>query len=149
MSLLTTPWDFRLLLALLPLQTKLYLIFLLTVVFYSAISSCLILAKTSKSFVHTHLAQDICSQLAQRLGNLRQLHLLLFLLFGIFLTDGTFRALQTLVRSRMSLGEVSIDQIIDPLLCFSFVVLSALTFLHALQWLASSRLQQLPSTRAQ
>jgi hypothetical protein len=131
MSLLTTPWDFRLLLALLPLQTKLYLIFLLTVVFYSAISSCLILAKTSKSFVHTHLAQDICSQLAQRLGNLRQLHLLLFLLFGIFLTDGTFRALQTLVRSRMSL------------------VLSALTFLHALQWLASSRLQQLPSTRAQ
>src|ERR1700693_2577103 len=148
MRLLTTPWDFRLLLALLPLQTKLYLVFLLTVVFYSGISSCLILAKTSKSFVHTHPAQDICSQLAQRLGNLRQLHLLLFLLFGIFLTNEAFRAMRALVLSRTSLGEVSINQVFDPLLCFSFVVLSALTFLHALQWLASYRLQHSPSTPA-
>jgi len=92
-------------------------------------------------------AEALYRRLSVRLHNLRQLHFALLLLFGLFLTDEAFRAERAYMYSRMSLACVSLNQILDPLLCFAFVVLLVLTILHSLQWCVTYSLERKSQAR--
>ncbi|MGB2677664.1 MAG: hypothetical protein WAN12_11340 [Candidatus Acidiferrum sp.] len=86
-------------------------------------------------------AEATYHRVSTRLHNLRQLHLLLLLLFGLFLTDEAFRTAQSFAHAQMMLTVPTVAELLDPLLGFAFLSLLVLTVLHSLQWLASSRLE--------
>lgn len=144
MSLLTTSWDFRLLWTVLPIQTRGYLLCLFAAAIYSGISlrKTFIRIRRLPGIMPGAEAEAFYRSISARLRNLRQLHFLFLLLFGLFLTDEAFRAERAHMYSRMSLACVSFNQLLDPLLCFAFVVLLVLTILHALQWFVASRLER-------
>lgn len=142
MNLLTTDWDFRSLWMLWPVQTKVYLVCLFAAALYSVISSAqtfLRIGKLPRVTPETD-AETTNRRFSARLHNLRQLHLLFLLLFGLFLTDEAFRTAQSFVLSRMSLEAPTIPELLAPLLAFAFISLLVLTILHSLQWFVSSRL---------
>src|SRR5271157_647093 len=142
MNLLTTDWDFRSLWMIWPLQTRVYLLCLFAAAIYSLISLLRIFLHLRKlpRIIPEAGAESTCRRISGRLHNLRQLHLLFLLLFGLFLVDEAFRTARSFLLSRMSLEAPTIAELLDPLLAFAFLSLLVLTILHSLQWLASSRL---------
>ena len=143
MNLLTTNGDFRLLWELLPLQTRFYLLFLFAAATYSCIALGRILIRIRKSpgIRFAADAEEFYRRPSARLHNLRQLHLLLLLLFGLFLTDEAFRTAQSSKQAQMMLTVPTIAELLDPLLGFAFLSLFVLTVLHSLQWFVSWRLE--------
>lgn len=143
MTFLTPDWDFRSLWILWPLQTKLYLLCLFAAAIYSGISTTKAILRLRKlrSITPDTNSEFTYHRLSARLHNLRQLHLLLFLLFGLFLTDEAFRTVRSFTLSRMSLEAPTLAELLAPLLGFAFLPLLVLTILHSFQWLASSRLE--------
>jgi len=129
---------------LLPLQTRLYLLCLFGVAIYSGISLTKIFIRIEQLRGTTPAAdaETIHRRLSARLHNLRQLHFLFLLLFGLFLTDEAFRAERAYMYSQMSLACASLNQILDPLLCFASVVLFVLTILQSFQWFVTFRLER-------
>jgi len=68
------------------------------------------------------------------------------LVFGVALTDEIFRSLRAYEYSKMSLSEPTAAGIADPILAFAYSCLIIFTVLHLLQWLVSSRLENIAST---
>ncbi len=142
MNIFTTPWDLRSLWTELPIQTRLYLLSLIAAAIYSGISLTKTFLRIRKLSCSMPAADALYRRLSVRLHNLRQLHFVFLLLFGLFLTDEAFRAERAYMYSRMSLACVSLNQILDPLVCFAFVVLLILTILQSLQWLVTYLLER-------
>jgi hypothetical protein len=79
--------------------------------------------------------------IAQSTETVRQLHLLLLLLFGVTLANEVFATLRGIRYSSMSLSVARID-VFEPCAAFSFVVFGVLVLLHAFQWISSVRLRR-------
>ena len=141
--MLTTSWDLRLLWILLPLQTRFFLLCLFSAAIYSSISLVKTSIRIGKLPRNTPAAEaeTLYRRLSVRLHNLRQLHFLLPLLFGLFLTDEAYRTALSFQQAQMMLTVPTVAELLDPLLGFAFLSLLVLTTLHSLQWLVSSRLE--------
>jgi hypothetical protein len=133
--MLTTSWDFRLLWTLLPLQTRLFLLCLFAAAIYSGISLVKTFIRILKLSGNMPAAgaETLYRRLSVRLHNLRQLHFLFLLLFGLFLTDEAFRTALSFKQAQMMLAVPTIAELLDPLLGFAFLSLLVLTTLHSLQ----------------
>ena len=117
MYIVTVPWDIRAIWAVLTIISKAYLVFLLIASIYMALA----LIRT-KAAIHT----------------VRQLHYACFLLFGVCLSDGCFASVRAVRHSMVSLSASGIEAF-EPIIAFSFAVLTVLSFLQILQWIVSSR----------
>lgn len=148
MFILSVPWDFRCLWAILTLTAKLYVLCLLAGAGYATYS----LARIGLSLraIRRHLwlsDKDATSaqlrNAAAKLETLRQGQMTLFLLFGVCSANEVFGTLRTSQHSAMSLSAVRIDALFEPLTAFAFVVSAVLLFLHLSQWMIAHRLQQM------
>jgi hypothetical protein len=147
MYLLTQSWDFRALWMVLPLQTKLFFFCLLLTAGYTTYTLTVIYTRT-RSLPDKESAFGVRANrlhLFSRIRNLRQLHFMFFLLFGVILTDDIFRAFRAHEYSTMSLSESKAAEIVDPVLAFAYSCLIIFTVLHLLQWLVSNRLEKIAS----
>jgi hypothetical protein len=144
MSLLTTPWDVRAFWGVLPITAKFYLFCLLVAAGYT-------LYFLSRTLFRLHrLPQDVPSsneirwlsliEMTNGMETLRQFHVLLFLLFGVFFTDEMFATIRNIRVYSASLSGPTME-IFEVPTGFAFIVLVTLAFLHSLQWIVATRLQ--------
>ena len=134
MNLLLTEWDLRAIWTVLPLLSKLALLFLLVVTGVTIISALKSLQNQSRSRF---------SESSRSLANLRQFHLLAFYLFGACLADHFFATVNSIQRSRMAIEAEGLESF-GPLAWFAFMGFLALLFSHSVQWFASNRLNSVP-----
>jgi hypothetical protein len=144
MFLFIVPWDARALWGVLPATAKFYLLCLLVAVGYT-------LYFLSRTLFRLHrLPQDVSSnnetrwlslsEMMNGMETLRQFHVLLFLLFGVFFTDEMFATLRSIRVYSASLSGPTME-IFEAPTGFAFIVLVTLVFLHTLQWIVATRLQ--------
>jgi hypothetical protein len=141
MFILTGHWDVRSFWGVLPLTAKFYLFCLLI----AAAHTIYFLTRTL-SRLH-RLPPDAPSnnktrliELTNGMETLRQFHILLFLLFGVFFTDEMFATLRGIRLYSASLSGARID-IFEAPTAFAFIVFVVLLFLHIFQWIVAARLQ--------
>ncbi len=113
---------------------KLYICCLVAVVAYTTYS-------LSSLMVHISAHVNRLSDVKRRVDNVRQLLLLLILLFGVSFANEVLAALRSIHYSSMSLAGASI-QVFGPCAAFAFIVFCVLTLLHIFQWIVSSRLRR-------
>ena len=130
MNLLSVNWDIRALWMILPLLSKICLIFLFTVALFTITMTLTSILRVNSS---DHLARS-----AYRAANLRQLLTFAFYFFGACLADHLFAVTKAIERSTMSLQAEGIDAF-GPMAWFAFIGFLTLLFSHALQWFASRR----------
>jgi hypothetical protein len=130
MNLLSVDWDIRALWMMLPLLSKICLLFLLTFTLFTTKVTLTIILRVKNS---QHLAWS-----TNCLANLRQFQTLAFYFFGVCLADHLFAAIKAIERSIMSLQAERIDPF-GPMAWFAFIAFLTLLFSHSLQWLASCR----------
>ena len=88
-------------------------------------------------------AEKSClAAISRGIENVRQLHLLLLLLFGIALANEVLATLRGIRYSSMSLSGVSIE-VFEPCAVFAFFVFGVLTFLHVFHWFVAARLRRI------
>jgi hypothetical protein len=131
----------------LPPQTKLFFFCLFLMAIYMAFSLAIIyLQSRSAPRKRTEpLPTSLHLRFMRRIHNLRQLHFMFLLIFGVALTDEIFRSLRAYEYSKMSLSEPTGAEIADPVLAFAYSCLIIFTVLHLFQWLVSSRLEKIAS----
>jgi hypothetical protein len=128
------------------LAGKVYICYLLTAVAYATvfhIRTLLRLYDLQKADAPDESGADR-SRLASMwrgIENMRQLQLLLLLVFGIALANEVLATLRGIRYSSMSLSEASIE-VFEPAATFAFVVFGILTFLHVSQWIVVARLRR-------
>ena len=150
MSILSVPWDVRALWATLPFVSRLYLLFLIVIPAYTifSLAKAMIRLRPFERQGPDLRSEPLQNDYRGRPRNLRQLHFFALLLFGVSLCNDFFGTIRAIQLSQASLSAARID-IFEPALAFAFTVLVALTFLHALQWFISSRLERMSGERAQ
>jgi hypothetical protein len=147
MFILSVPWGFWSLWAILTLTAKLYVVCLLAGAGYAIYA--LVLVGLRLGAIQRHPLTDIdttrtqLGNAAARLETLRQLQTTLFLLFGVCCANEVFAMLRTSQHSAMSLSALRIDALFEPLTAVAVVVFVVLLFLHSLHWTISHRLQQM------
>ncbi len=140
MSLFTEQWDLRSAWSSLPNQTKLFFFLLLVLAILSSVAHLrIVYSQTIKSKAATIHRVNAGRGFLRALENLRQLHTLLFLLFGLFLTDYVYRIVRSFQFSRMSLCSPTVSEMAAPCLAFAFASLLILIFLHCLHWFVCFR----------
>jgi hypothetical protein len=92
-------------------------------------------AASDSSVVRHHIIE-----MTKGIENLRQLHTLLFFLFGVFLTNEVHAGGRAILDSRMSLSALGFE-VFGPLIAFAFCTLVVFVVLHTLQWIVAVRLQ--------
>ena len=130
MNLLSVNWDIRALWMILPLLSKICLIFLFTSALFTIIVTLTSILRVKSS---EHLAGS-----TNHVANLRQFQTFAFYFFGACLADHLFAVIKTIERSTMSLQAEGIDAF-GPMAWFAFVGFLTLLFSHSLQWFASCR----------
>jgi len=132
----------------LPPQTKLFFLCLFLMAIYTFFSLALMYlqSRSATRKPSEPLLNSLRLRCIRRIHNLRQLHFRFFLLFGVILTDDIFRAFRDYEYSKMPLSEPTAAGIADPVLAFAYSCLIIFTVLHLLQWLVSSRLENIAST---
>src|SRR5712664_839297 len=145
MFILSVPWDFRSLWAILTLTAKLYVFCPLAGAAYSTYSLARVafglrqIVKRS-SLTEKNSARVRLNKMAARVQTSRQLHRMIFLLFGICCANEVFATLRTSQHSSMSLSAARID-VFEPVTAFTFFVFAVLLALHSFQWAIAHRLQ--------
>jgi hypothetical protein len=130
MNLLTVSWDIRSLWMILPLLSKICLIFLFASSLFSIVVTLTNILRVNSS--------DRLARSANRVANLRQFQTFAFYFFGACLADHFFAALKAVDRSKMSLQAEGVDAF-GSLAWFAFIGFLILLISHSLQWLASFR----------
>jgi hypothetical protein len=144
MYILSVHWDLLMLWAILSLTGKLYIVCLLVSVVYTIHS----LSRTvvhSRSMKKTSIDAEPAGLglivITRTIENVRQLHFLLLLLFGVTLANEVLATLRAIRESAVSLSALGID-VFEPCAVFAFCVSGVLAFLHVLQWMVSARLRR-------
>src|SRR5258708_10209926 len=130
MNLLSVDWDIRARSTILPLLSKICLIFLFTSAVFTIIVTLTAILRVNSS---EHLARS-----AYRAAHLRQLQTFAFYFFGACLADQLFAATKAIERSTMSLQAEGIE-VFGPMAWFAFIGFLTLLFSHTLQWFTSCR----------
>jgi hypothetical protein len=79
-------------------------------------------------------------EMTRRIESLRQLQLLMLLLFGTVFAHEMFALIRAVENSSMSLSGARID-ILEPVAAFAFFVFVVLLLLHVFQWTVAARLR--------
>jgi len=145
MLILTVPWDVRAILSVLTPTAKFYLLCLLLAVVATAYylgQAMFRIRRLSNSVasVDALIARRCVTEVKGRIENLRQLHLLLFFLFGMFFANEMFALIRAIEHSSMSLSAARMD-ICEPITALAFFVFGVLLFLHIFQWIVATWLQ--------
>jgi hypothetical protein len=144
MYILSVHWDVVMLWAILSLTGKLYIVCLLASVVYTIYSLSRIVV-LSRSMKNTSFDAEPAGLglivMARTIENVRQLHLLLLLLFGVTLANEVFATLRAIRESAVSLSALGID-VFGPCVVFAFGVSGVLAILQVLQWIVSARLRR-------
>jgi hypothetical protein len=148
MNLISQSWDFRMLWIILPLQTKLFFLCLFLTAIYMTFSLAIIyLRSRSAARKPTEpLPSALHLRFLKRIHNLRQLHFMFLLVFGVTLTDEVFRSLRAYENSKSSLGALTAAEVADPVLAFAYCCLIIFTSLHLFRWVVSNQLEKTAST---
>jgi hypothetical protein len=142
MYILTVPWDLRALWSVTSISAKLYLVCLFLVAAYTIV--CLAKAiyyLRTLPLRESSDAQLFRATLAARMRHLRQIHFLFLLIFGAFFASEFFGIIRAIRYSSASLSAVGME-IFEPAAGFAFVVFAVLSFLHAIQWFVSGRIDR-------
>jgi hypothetical protein len=75
--------------------------------------------------------------IARTIDNVRQLHLMLLLLFGVAFANEVFATLRAIREAAVSLTPLGIG-IFEPCATFAFFVSGVLAILHASQWIIAA-----------
>jgi hypothetical protein len=146
MYILSVDWDLRSLWTALTLTGKFYVLCLLAATAYTTyflvqtVSRLHSLQKKGSSLIDAQPAKFRLLGMTRGVENLRQFHLLLFFLFGMFFANEMFATLRGIEYSSMSLSAAKID-VFEPSVAFAFFVFAVLSLLHAFQWIVTARLR--------
>jgi hypothetical protein len=116
---------------------RLYTVVFLICVGYASYSLARVLASPGKLREKASLTCD-----ERRIESVRQTILLLLLLFGMTAANEAYRAFCGVPLSCPFRGDLDVVDGCGPWAIFTFTVFGALAVLHALQWIASVRLQR-------
>jgi hypothetical protein len=150
MLILTVPWDVRAIWSVLTPTAKFYVLCLLlaavaTTYFLGQAIFRIRRLRTSVAPMDAEIAELRATEVKGRIENLRQLHLLLFFMFGMFFANEMFALVRAIEHSSMSLSAARID-ICEPITALAFFVFGVLLFLHIFQWIVAVRLQSFLAT---
>jgi hypothetical protein len=145
MFILSMPWDLRSLWAMFTVTAKLYVFCLMMGAAYSSYSLALIAAHHRQIVKHLpstdkNISRARLSKLTTGIQTVRQVHLLLLLLFGTCCANEGFAALRAIRYSSTSLYGVGVEAF-EPVAAFSFLAFAVLLFVHVFQWAVAHRLQ--------
>jgi hypothetical protein len=130
MNLLSVDWDIRALWLMLPVLSRICLLFLLTSTLFTTKVSLTIILKVKSS---QHLARS-----TNRLENLRQFQTFTFYFFGVCLADHLFATVKAIERPTLSLQAVGVDAF-SLMAWFAVIGFLILLSSHSVQWFASCR----------
>jgi hypothetical protein len=145
MFILTVHWDARSAWGVLPVTAKFYLFCLFLAAAYNiyfltrTLSRLRRLPKDAASNNETHLRVRLI-EMTNGMQSLRQFHIFLLLLFGVFFTDAMFTTLRGIRYASLSLSGATMDIFEGPT-GFAFFVFAVFVFLHVFQWVVAARLQ--------
>jgi hypothetical protein len=135
MDILSAHWDVIMIWKLMSRTARLYSFFLLVLGGYANYSLVRVFAGLS------NLRDKAAWVRVERcVANVRQIILLLLLLFGMTVANEAFTWLRAAIFLQSPCGDCVWP--FGAWTVFTFIVLAALAFLHAFQWLASIRLQR-------
>jgi hypothetical protein len=150
MFILTIHWDLRALFAGLTITSRSYVLGLMVAALYS---TCLLvrmvfrLYRGSKNLATDDDVRTRLVKMASRVETLRQLHTLLFLLFGVCCANEVAAILRAIQYSSASLSAARMD-IFEPVTAFAFFAFAVLLVLHIFQWAMAARLRVVFPTKA-
>ena len=150
MFILTVPWDVRAIWSVLTPTAKFYVLCLLmaalaTTYFLGQAIFRIRRLRKSVASMDAAIAGRCATGVKGRIENLRQMHLLLFFLFGMLFANEMFALVRAIEHSSMSLSAARID-ICEPITALAFFVFAVLLFLHIFQWIVAARLQSFLAT---
>jgi flagellar biosynthesis protein FlhB len=145
MFILTVHWDLRLEWAVLTVTAKFYVFCLLAAAAYTTfflVQTVSRIRRLQKDVASIDATPVKCRliEMTRGIENLRQFHILLFFLFGMFFANEMFALIRAIEYSSMSLSAARID-VFEPVAAFAFFVFVVLTLLHVFQWIVAARLQ--------
>jgi hypothetical protein len=135
MDILSVHWDVIMVWKLMSRTARFYAVFLVVFGGYGSYSLGRVLAGLGDLD-----EKAVLIRFERRIANVRQIILLLLLLFGMTVANEAFTWLRAAPFLQSQCGDCVYP--FGPWAAFAFVVLAALVFLHAFQWIASARLQR-------
>jgi hypothetical protein len=132
MLILSVPWDFRSLWAILTITAKFYTICLLAGATYSTYSLARILVWLRRNARNKTVIKEL-DEMRNKTQSLREFHTMLFLLFGLCSSNEVFNVLRGIQNSAVSLSAARFD-VFGPVVAFVFFVFAVLLFLHGFRW---------------
>ena len=132
MLILSVPWDFRSLWAVLSITAKFYTICLLAGAAYSTYSLARIAVWLRRNARNKTVIKEL-DEMRTKTLSLREFHTMLFLLFGLCASNEVFNVLRGIQNSAVSLSAARFD-VFGPVVAFVFFVFAILLFLHGFRW---------------
>lgn len=132
MLILSVPWDFRSLWAVLTITAKFYTICLLAGAIYSTYSLARIVVWLRRNARNKIVTKGL-ADMRNKAQSLREFHTMLFLLFGLCASNEVFNVLRGIQNSAVSLSAARFD-VFGPVVAFVFSVFAVLLFLHGFRW---------------
>ena len=139
MLILSMPWDFRSLWAVLTITAKFYTICLLAGAAYSTYSLARIVVWLRRNARNKTVMKEV-DEVRTKTQSLREFHTMLFLLFGLCASNEVFNVLRGIQNSAVSLSAARFD-VFGPVVAFAFFVFAVLLFLHGFRWAVAHRLR--------
>ena len=138
MLIVSVPWDFRSLWAVLTITAKFYTICLLAGTAYSTYSVARIVVWLRRNARNKAVIKEL-DEMRTKTQSLREFHTMLFLLFGLCASNEVFNVMRGIQNSAVSLSAARFD-VFEPVIAFVFFVFSVLLFLHGFRWAVAHRL---------
>jgi hypothetical protein len=135
MDILSVHWDVIMVWKVLSRTARLYAVFLVVSGAYASYSLGRVFAGLGDLG-----DKAVLTRFERRIANVRQIMLLLLLLFGMTVANEGFAWLRGIRFLQSQCGDCIYA--FGPWAAFAFAALGALVFLHAFQWIASVRLQR-------
>jgi hypothetical protein len=145
MFILKVHWDLRMLWTVLTVTAKFYICCLAMGAGYSLVFPIRTtyrsqgLSKHRTASDSAYIKRELI-EMTKGIESVRQLHTLLFFLFGVFCTNEIYAAVRAIQDSRMSLSALGFEAF-GPVIAFAFCTFVTFAVLHSLQWIVAARLQ--------
>ena len=132
MLILSVPWDFRSLWAVLSITAKFYTICLLAGAVYSTYSLASIVVWLRRNAGNKTVIKEL-DELRTKTLSLREFQMMLFLVFGLCASNEVFNVLRGIQNAAVSLSAARFE-VFGPVVAFVFFVFAILLFLHGFRW---------------
>ena len=139
MLILSVPWDFRSIWAVLSITAKFYTICLLAGAVYSTYSLASIVVWPRRNAGNKTVIKEL-DELRTKTLSLREFQMMLFLVFGLCASNEVFNVLRGIQNAAVSLSAARFE-VFGPVVAFVFFVFAVLLFLHGFRWAVEHRLR--------